>query len=79
MENLWRTCGEPVENLSLSAHPLQQPGRVLADVSEARDDVVQVEVAERGVVLTLSPHLETETSRVRNVSGSRGERVGSRN
>lgn len=38
-------------------HPLQQAGGVLADVREAGDDVVQVEVAEGGVVLALPPHL----------------------
>lgn len=37
--------------------PLEEAGRVLADVREAADDVVQVEVAERGVVLALPPHL----------------------
>lgn len=41
-------------------HPLQQAGGVLADVREAGDDVVQVEVAEGGVVLALPPHLHTE-------------------
>lgn len=40
-------------------HPLQQARRVLADVREAADDVVQVEVAEGGVVLALPPHLHT--------------------
>lgn len=40
------------------AHPLQQAGRVLANVCEAGDDVVQVEVTEGGMVLTLPPHLE---------------------
>lgn len=39
-------------------HPLQQAGRVLADVREAADDVVQVKVAEGGVVFTLPPHLD---------------------
>lgn len=44
--------------LRTSPHPLQQPGRVLADVCEAADDVVQVEVTEGGMVLALPPHLE---------------------
>lgn len=39
-------------------HPLQQACRVLADVREAADDVVQVKVAEGGVVFTLPPHLD---------------------
>lgn len=38
--------------------PLEQPGRVLTDVAESGDDVVQVEVAQCGVVLALPPHLE---------------------
>lgn len=42
------------------AHPLQQASRVLADVRQAADDVVQVEVAEGGVVLTLPPHLKND-------------------
>lgn len=45
------------------AHPLQQAGGVLADVCEAGDDVVQVEVTEGGVVLTLPPHLEKKERR----------------
>lgn len=49
-------CGSEEEELS--AHSLQQAGRVLADVCEAGDDVVQVEVAEGGVVLALPPHLD---------------------
>ena len=44
--------------LAAWAHPLQQACRVLADVREAGDNVVQVKVAEGGVVLTLPPHLE---------------------
>lgn len=39
-------------------HPLQQARRVLADVREAADDIVQVKVAEGGVVFTLPPHLD---------------------
>lgn len=36
---------------------LQQPRRVLADLHEPHDDVVEVDVAQRGVVFTLPPHL----------------------
>lgn len=39
-------------------HPLQQARRVLADVREPADDIVQVKVAEGGVVFTLPPHLD---------------------
>lgn len=42
------------------AHPLQQPGGVFTYVCEASDDVVQVEVAEGGMVLTLPPHLKNK-------------------
>lgn len=53
-------CGHVATAL---AHPLQQASGVLADVREAGDDVVQVEVAEGGVVLTLPPHLEKKGRR----------------
>lgn len=39
------------------AHLLQQSRGVLADLHEPHDDVVEVDVAQRGVVLALSPHL----------------------
>lgn len=42
----------------VTPHPLQQACRVLADVCEAADHVVQVKVAEGGVVFTLPPHLD---------------------
>lgn len=41
----------------LHSHFLEQACVVLADVREARDDVVEVEVAECRVVLALSAHL----------------------
>lgn len=43
-------------------HPLQQARRVLADVREAADDVVQVKVAEGGVVFALPPHLDRDSA-----------------
>lgn len=46
-----------VRRQAAGSHPLEEAGRVLADVGETADDVVQVEVAERGVVLALPPHL----------------------
>lgn len=45
------------------AHSFKQAGGVVADVREAGDDVVQVEVTEGGVVLTLPPHLKRERKR----------------
>lgn len=41
----------------LYSHFLEQACVVLADVGEARDDIVEVEVTECGVVLALSTHL----------------------
>lgn len=39
------------------AHPLQEASGVFAYVCQPADDVVQVEVTEGGVILTLPPHL----------------------
>ena len=46
------------------AHSFEQAGGVVADVREAGDDVVQVEVTECGVVFTLPPHLKSEIDHV---------------
>ena len=39
------------------SHLLEKPRGVLADLHEPHDDVVEVDVTERGVVLALPPHL----------------------
>lgn len=46
------------KNEKNETHPLEQASGVLADVCEAGDDIVQIKVAEGGVVLTLPPDLE---------------------
>ena len=39
------------------SHLFEKPCGVLADLHEPHDDVVEVDVAERGVILALPPHL----------------------